>query len=91
MSYALTAVKRNSTGRRAKHVQDEGNIPAVIYGSGKVATNIQIPKTDFRKVYREAGMSSLIDMTIDGLESVKAIIKEVQVNPMTMEIGRAHV
>ena len=84
MSYALTAVKRNSTGRRAKHVQDEGNIPAVIYGSGKVAINIQIPKTDFRKVYREAGMSSLIDMTIDGLDSVKAIIKEVQVNPMTM-------
>lgn len=85
MSYALTAVNRSATGRRAKHVHDEGSIPAVVYGVGVEASNIQVSRADFRKVYRTAGMSSLIDLHIDGGASVKAIIKDVQVNPISLE------
>ncbi len=85
MSYALTAVKRTATGRRAKHVHDDGNIPGVVYGSGAEAGSIQVSRAEFRKVYRAAGMSSLIDLAVEGAAPVKAVIKDVQVNPISLE------
>lgn len=85
MPIALTATRRTQLGRRAKHTLDQGLIPAVVYGHGVPSVSIQIGQADFRKVYREAGTSSLIDLSIDGGTSAKTVVKEVQVNPITLE------
>lgn len=83
MTYALAAQTRTETGRRAKHVLDAGMIPAVVYGHGTEPQVIKVSQSDFRKVYRAAGMSSLIDLTI-GSNTVKAVVKEMQVDPILM-------
>lgn len=81
----LPAVARTSLGKRSQDVRDARQIPAVIYGSGTEARAISVPVSDFRKVYAKAGSSALVDVAIDGGAPVKAVIKEVQVNHLTME------
>ncbi len=85
MPYVLTATNRTATGRRAKHVMDEGLIPAVIYGHNLDSHNIQLNASDFRKILREAGGSSLVDLTLDQATPVKVLIKAVQVHPISMK------
>ena len=85
MSYSITAATRTATGRRAKHVHDTGNVPAVVYGPGIAPISVQVGRSDFRKVYRAAGRSSLIDLALDASSPVKVLIQEVQVNPISME------
>jgi large subunit ribosomal protein L25 len=85
MIYALTAEKRSDLGRRAKRLFASGKIPAVIYGRGTEPQAIQVVRNDFRKLYRAAGSSSLIDLTVAGGSAVKALIQEVQVNIISLE------
>lgn len=85
MPYAMTVASRTALGRRAKHVHDTGNIPAVVYGHGIEPKAIQVDRSEFRKIYRKAGMSSLIDLTVDAGAPVKALIQEIQVHPITMD------
>jgi large subunit ribosomal protein L25 len=81
----LEAASRTSLGRQAKSLRSQQMIPAVIYGSGVESRPISVPFGAFRKVFGEAGYSSLVDMALDGAAPVKAVIKEVQVNPISME------
>lgn len=83
MTYALAAQTRTETGRRAKNVLAEGMIPAVVYGRGTEPQVIKVSQSEFRKVYRAAGMSALIDLTI-GSNTVKAVVKELQVDRVQM-------
>lgn len=82
---SLAAKKRDANATRPKDVRAAGDIPAVLYGHGVDAQPIAIPATDFRKIYARAGSSALVDVVIDGGASVKAIIQEVQPDPLTME------
>lgn len=63
----------------------KGNeIPAVFYGLGKVATPVAVSTTQFKKIWREAGESSPIKLSLpDG--DIDALIHEVQVDPITNE------
>lgn len=82
---SLAAKTREITGKRVKDVRAAGDVPAVLYGHGVNARTLAVPASEFRKVYAKAGSSSLVDVTIDGGTSVKAIIHEVQPNPLTMQ------
>ena len=85
MPHSIATTTRTALGRRAKHVQDSAQVPAVVYGNGIPSKSIQVGRADFRKLYKAAGTSSLIDLTLDGGAAVKALIQEVQVNPISME------
>ena len=86
MKYAITATPRLNTGRRAKGDLKKMRIPAVMYGKGVSAQTISLPKSDFMKLMSAAGFSSLVDVTVEGQSSVKAVIKEYQVHPLTNAI-----
>lgn len=64
-------------------------IPGVMYGNGVSSQVISLPKSAFVKMYSAAGFSSLVDVTVDGQPSVKAVIKEIQLHPLTNEIVHA--
>jgi large subunit ribosomal protein L25 len=85
MPHALQVTTRTTLGRRAKHTHDDGQVPGVVYGFGVEPKSIKVARADFRNIYRAAGTSSLIDLTIDGGSPVKALIQEVQVNPISMQ------
>jgi large subunit ribosomal protein L25 len=82
---SLAAKTRSVTGKRVKDLRVAGEVPAVLYGHGVEARSLTIPAGAFRKVHAKAGSSALVDVAIDGATPVKAIIHEVQPNPLTME------
>ena len=85
MTLTLTAATRTDLGRQATKVRNAGRIPAVVYGHGVEPRALSLPTSEFLKLYRQAGSSSIIDVTVDGSQPVKAIIQEVQLNPLTMK------
>lgn len=85
MTFSLTAKSRTELGRGAKKVRNAGQIPAVVYGPGIEPKAIQLGVSEFLKLYRAAGTSSLVDVTVDELAPVKVLIQEVQLNPLTMK------
>ncbi|MCE9585984.1 50S ribosomal protein L25 [Candidatus Uhrbacteria bacterium] len=85
MIYALSAKARTSMGKRAKDELADMRVPAVMYGSGVTNQNVSVPRSEFLKVFKQAGYSSLVDIAIGDASPIKAVIKEVQVHPLSME------
>lgn len=84
MTFALAAAPRTAIGKRVKDVRNAGRIPAVVYGHGVEPQAVSFAFSDFLKLYRSAGSSSIIDVTVEGATPIKALIQEVQMNPLTM-------
>lgn len=85
MTYTISATQRTNLGKRSKDELAESRIPAVVYGHGTDAQSISVGRSEFLKVMKTAGYSSLVDMTLGAGSPVKVLIKEVQVEPLTME------
>lgn len=60
-----------------------GQVPGVIYGHGITNQTIMVSGHDLEKVYRTAGESTLVDLTIGSGAPVKVLIYDVQRNPLT--------
>lgn len=65
-------------------LRKSGKIPAVFYGAGKDTTPISIGNVEFKKIWREAGESSAIVISIP-TGNIDVLIHEVQVDPVTDE------
>ncbi|MEK7219385.1 MAG: 50S ribosomal protein L25 [Patescibacteria group bacterium] len=65
-------------------LRKSGKIPAVFYGAGKMTTSISISKIEFKKIWRDAGESSAVKVSIPTGE-IDVLIHEVQVDPVTSE------
>src|SRR5689334_21900937 len=85
MTVTLSAAKRTKLGRQAKQELAASRVPAVIYGRSVEPSPISVPRSEFIKVMRAAGYSSLVDLTIESQPMVKVLIKEVQYNPLTSQ------
>lgn len=83
MSYTLTAAIRKVKGEL---VRPAGQLPAVVYGAGTATESLTLVPRDFLKLYKEAGESSLIDLTVDGKDSGKVLVQDVQVDPVSDRI-----
>ncbi|MBP9747935.1 50S ribosomal protein L25 [Patescibacteria group bacterium] len=81
--YTLSATLR--TTKRAKDELAKLRIPAVLYGQGVVPQSLSLAKTEFSRVFAAAGSSSLIDVQIEGGQTVKAVIKAVQGHVLSLE------
>lgn len=62
-------------------IRTGGMVPAVFYGAGKSTTHISVNQKEFDKVFKEAGESSTVSLTLGG-EKVDALIHEVQFDPL---------
>lgn len=76
----LQATKRTE---KANKVRAGEAIPAVLYGHGIAAESLALPYAAFIKVWRAAGESTLVDVEIDGAQPRKALIHDVQHDPVT--------
>ncbi|MFA6503393.1 MAG: 50S ribosomal protein L25 [Patescibacteria group bacterium] len=74
--------------RQKKESGTRGNpdvtLKAVVYGHGLPSRTIQVSTPDFKKLYRAVKHSTLFDLDVEGEQPVKALIGEVQVNPVNM-------
>ena len=79
----LEAKTREITGKKAgSTLAKEGRIPAVLYGAKREALSISLPLAEFKKVLRDAGESSVIELSGLG-SSIQALIHDVDVDPVT--------
>lgn len=76
----LNAQKRSKTDDLVK-VRKDGLVPAVVYGAGVENTPISVPAIDFKKIYKEAGETTAISLSIDG-KIVPALIHDIQLDPI---------
>jgi large subunit ribosomal protein L25 len=79
----LKAAPRTALGRRAKRVRGEGSIPAVVYGREVPAKSISVSGVEFSRVYKAAGESTLLDLSMDGALPMKVLIQEVALDPVS--------
>ena len=82
LMFSIKAKKREA-GKSAK-VRAMGEIPAVFYGAGKPSTPISVDKIEFKKVWRKAGESSAVQISLPE-EEVDTLIHEVDTDPVTEE------
>lgn len=76
--FSLEAKIRTTTARETR---EEGLIPAVVYGKDVPSTMIAVGVSDFIKVYREAGKSQIITLTVDG-KKYNTLVQEAQRHPV---------
>ncbi|PIZ86816.1 50S ribosomal protein L25 [Candidatus Nomurabacteria bacterium CG_4_10_14_0_2_um_filter_30_12] len=81
--FIIKAKKRNE-GVNSDTLKKTGEIPAVFYGIKKETTSISIPIVEFKKIWRKAGESSTIKISI-GDNNIDVLIHDVQVHPVTDE------
>jgi large subunit ribosomal protein L25 len=81
--FVIKATKRD-LAVKIDDLRKSGMIPAVFYGAGKETTSITINNVDFKKVWRDAGESSAVKVSLEGGD-VDVLIHEVQVDPVSDE------
>lgn len=73
----LVVEKRKVLGKKVKKLRKEDIIPANIYGKAVKSLAVQVPYKDFEKVYRQAGVTGLVDVQVDS-EVRPSLIHNVQ-------------
>lgn len=80
----LQAATRTETGKgAARSLRREGKVPGVIYGHGRPAEALTIETSALTKMLAGISASTTIfDIVVDGRAPVKALIREMQRDPL---------
>lgn len=83
MTIGIKTEKREKVGK-LESLRKGGILPAVFYGHQKESTPIQMKKTDFVKLWKNAGESAIVTLEMAG-GNVDALIHRVDLDPVTNE------
>jgi len=84
----LNATMRREKGKQAgKKLRRNGYIPGVIYGHGESAIPLTIESRALSQILEESfGDNIIFNVKIEGREDAKAVLKEIQRDPVSREI-----
>lgn len=87
MNITIQCEKRDDFGKNAsRRLRREGKIPAVLYGGDGPNEHLSIQKKDIFGILRsESGENTIFKTSFDS-ESIDAMIKDLQTDPVTDEI-----
>lgn len=85
-SQALSAQVRTVLGKKVKYLRKEGLIPCTVYGKGFDAVSAQVGAREFESLFRKAGRTSIIDLTIDGHGMQSVFVQDIQRHPVSRGI-----
>ncbi len=77
------AAQKREAGKGLRKLRENSLVPAVMYGHSTKNRNVAVPYNEFAKAYKAAGESTLLDLEIGGDGAIKALVKDVQVDPLT--------
>ncbi len=80
----IEASARDRSGKGvARSLRRAGKVPAVIYGRGREPEALAVDTTALTRLLTEiAAATTLVDVTVEGRAPVKALIREIQRNPV---------
>lgn len=81
----LNATLREVFGKKTKAFKRQGQIPAEVYGPGEKNASVFVDEKEFKKVFKQAGESSLIELLV-GKEKRPVLVSEIQQDPITDSI-----
>jgi large subunit ribosomal protein L25 len=88
MTISLTATLREARGKKNVDIRTKGEVPAVVYGPKHEAQSISLKASEFTKILKEAGESTIITLTGVGKDA-DVLIHDVDVDPVTGDIRHA--
>lgn len=74
---AIEATKRQVLGKKVKGLRKQGKLPAILYGFNVPTTEIEINEREFKKAFKQAGESSILNLVLEG-KSQPVLIHDVQ-------------
>jgi large subunit ribosomal protein L25 len=80
----LSAESREIFGKKLKSLRQQGKMPAVLYGFGEKSTPLMLSLPDFKKIWKEAGESTIIELEI-GKNKKNVLIQDVALDPVKDE------
>ena len=80
---SLSVEKRPAKGG-LNQLREAGKLPAVYYGPKEASVSVSVPLSEFKKVWKQAGESSVIILK-DGAKEHEALIHEIDVHPLSGE------
>jgi large subunit ribosomal protein L25 len=82
--YILKAEKRTVLGSKVKQLRRTGVVPANLFGKTIDSQAIQVNGVEFNRVFKEAGETSLIWVTVAGEDKERpTLVTSVHFNPVT--------
>lgn len=88
MTLELTATKRTEMGNALVALRATGAMPAVIYGPKQEPVSITVDRRDFEKVFKKAGESTVVTITVDG-KAIPTLVHDVDHDPVTNAVRHA--
>lgn len=84
---SLEVQKREDQGKgAARKLRAMLRIPAVLYGEGEKAQSVVVDRKTFDSLLRDGKHHGLLDLSYDGGAPFKALVREVQVHPVSREV-----
>mgnify|MGYP001263462762 CR=1 FL=1 len=83
--YTLSGTIRTIVGKKVRSLRSANELPATVYGKTTKPVTITISLSDFKKLFKEAGETGLIELTVDK-HVHPVLIHMVQLHPVTREI-----
>lgn len=78
---SIKAERREAVGKKVIKLRALGKIPAIMYGAGESGLLLEISGHDFKKVFKQAGESSLIELEIGPVRK-NVLIHNVTFDPI---------
>jgi large subunit ribosomal protein L25 len=77
---------RSVTGKHTRRLRASGIVPGVLFGKKAGSVAVQLDAKALESLYREAGRTSIVQVSVDGGRATSAVIKSLQRHPLS---GRA--
>ncbi len=86
MDLEITVSSRSVLGKQTSRLRGTGMVPGVLFGKAHGSEPVQLEAKALEVLYRAAGRTNIVKVSVDGGAPTSAIIKSIQRNPLT---GRA--
>lgn len=83
--HSLSGAKRTIVGKKVRSLRKNNELPATIYGKTTKPVTITVSLSDFNNVYKEAGETGLIELTVDS-HVHPVLIHTVQLHPVSRAV-----
>ncbi|MFH1508805.1 MAG: 50S ribosomal protein L25 [bacterium] len=78
----LNIKTRELSTKEKKALRKTGRVPAIVYGKEAKNMPISVDAKEFNKVFKEAGESTILELTTDDKKKKNAVVKDFQRDPV---------
>lgn len=85
MTLQLEAKKRAIFGKKLKTARKEGKLPVILYGKKMESTPLFVDLKEFKKIWKKAGESTIIELKKEDKKIADVLIYDVAIDPLKNE------